>query len=771
VRTAGALATALLALALPAAFAQPDACSAGLEGAAAAAPLLVQPVVNGAEREGVAVRFLPPAGPLYVGEAELAEWGLALDKLTLQDSSGARWLCVEGLGLPYRLDPAQLTLRLDFPAQLHAGSRLSFTRDDTLPVTYMPGGFLNYDLRLDRGTGPASLSANWEVGAFSQLGVLTSSFLSGNQGRGTLRLDTTFRHDDPQRITSFVAGDTITRPGTYGAALRMAGLQYQRNFANAPLLVTYPQADVAGSATVPSTVDIFIGNAKAYSTPVKPGPFTLASLPVPVGAGNVRVVVRDVFGKETTAVVPYVRYDAMLKQGLHDFSYEAGALRRNYAVQGNDYRQWAAVATHRYGVTDRLTVEGRAEAMADRGNLGGVVQATLPVLGLVGVAAAASTGLGHGTLGKIFVQRNEPAWSLGLEAEQRSPDYVDIAYEPAQVRTLAVRQFSASARISERNWVNLLGLHTRDTTGEFNSATLGWTFSLTRSATLSANFSRFWGTQPASSVVSLTLALPLGERDFATATVERRSETAKPDVLLEVNRNLLETDSFGYHLLAGQQFGARRGEAGAFVQTGVGQFGVEVAQAPGARAARAYARGGIAAAGGTWRLSRYLDQSFAIVKVADLPGVRVYGNGQPVGATDGNGVAVIPRLSGFLPGTIAFEAEDVPLDGSFTTNQLPLKLASRMGAFVDMGVTRRISATLTLVKADGQPVPAGAVARVGESLEEFPVARRGRVYVSGLTRGRPNALRVQIGERACVATVALPAEFASGGTLGDFTCR
>jgi hypothetical protein len=43
--------------------------------------------------------------------------------------------------------------------------------------------------------------------------------------------------------------------------------------------------------------------------------------------------------------------------------------------------------------------------------------------------------------------------------------------------------------------------------------------------------------------------------------------------------------------------------------------------------------------------------------------------------------------------------------------------------------------------------------------------------VSGLTRGRPNALRVQIGERGCVATVALPAEFASGGTLGDFTCR
>ena len=118
----------------------------------------------------------------------------------------------------------------------------------------------------------------------------------------------------------------------------------------------------------------------------------MSNLPVPVGAGNVRVVVRDVFGKETTAVVPYVRYDSMLKKGLHDFSYEAGFLRRDYAVESNAYGDWAAVATHRYGVTDWLTLEGHAEGMADRGNLGGVVQVTMPVLGLVGVGGAASGG-------------------------------------------------------------------------------------------------------------------------------------------------------------------------------------------------------------------------------------------------------------------------------------------------------------------------------------------------------------------------------------------
>ena len=718
------------------------------------------------------MRYLAPGGPLYIGETELKQWGIAPEKLQLLSFSSARWLCVEALGLKYQLNTAQLTLALDFPSELYGGSTASYVVEDRVPVTYARGGFFNYDVRADRSAGVTSLGANWEIGAFARPGLLTSSFFTGDDGRGTIRLDTTFRRDDPERITSLVAGDTITRSGSYGAAVRIGGLQYQRNFGTAPLLITYPSADVSGTAVVPSTVDIFVGNARAYSTQVKPGPFSISNLPVPVGAGDVRVVVRDVFGKETTAVVPYVRYDSMLKAGLHDFSYEVGALRRDYAVTSNSYGDWAAVATHRYGVTDRLTLEGHAEAMADRGNVGGVVQVTMPVLGLVGIGGAVSSGLGNGHLGKAFFQRREPDWTLGAAIEQRSQDYVDIAFEQGQIRTLRVRQASASTRVGARHWLNALWLHTRDQTGEFNTATLGWSMSITRSVTLTANFTRFSGSaQPASNVFSLMLAGPLGERDFATASVERRSDAPKTDVLLGVSRNLLETDSFGYRVLAGEQSETRRLELGAFWQTGVGQYGIEAADAFGTRATRAYARGGVAAVNGEWRISRYLDQSFAVVKVADFPDVRVFANSQPVAKTDASGIAVIPRLTGFLPNVIAFDAEDVPLDGVFGENVKRVKIANRMGALVDMGVVRKLSATLTLLEPSGRPVPAGASAKIGAGDEEFPVARGGRVYVSGLERSKPNVLNVTIGGRSCRATVELPADFASGSVLGPFTCR
>jgi outer membrane usher protein len=751
--------------------AQTPECQDGVERASMLAPVLVQPTVNGEEREVIPVRFLAPGGPLYIGEAQLGEWGIKSERLSLRSFSDERWLCVEEIGLPYHLDPAQLTLALDFPPELYDGSRASFVMVDSLPVSYASGGFLNYDLRYDHTEGVTSLGANWEVGAFFRRGLLTSNFFSDDEDYETIRLDTALRRDDPERITSAVAGDTITRAGSYGATVRMGGLQYQRNFGTAPLLITYPSADVAGTAVVPSTVDIYINNAKAYSTQVKPGPFSMQNLPVPVGAGNVRVVVRDVFGKEATAVVPYVRYDSMLKEGLHDFSYEAGFLRNNYAVESNDYGDWAAVATHRYGVTDRVTLEGHAEGMADLGNLGGVVQVTMPVLGLVGLGGAVSTGDGTGSLYKVFFQRNERNWTVGAAAQQHSDNYMDVAFEPGQIRTLGIRQVSASVRIGALHWLNLLGLQTTDQTGDFKTATLGWTMSLPRSAALTTSLSHFWGSQPKSTAFLMTLVIPLGERDYATASIERRSDEPGTNLLLGVSRNLLENDSVGYRVLVGEQSEARRVELGAYGQTGVGQFGVEAVDAYDTSATRAFARGGIAAAGGEWRLSRYLDESFAIVKVADIPDVRIYASNQPVGKTDANGIAVVPRVPGFLPSTIAFEPEDIPLDGAFGQNVKQVKLAHRMGALVDMGVVRVLSATLTLMEPSGRPVPAGASARIGAAGEEFPVAKRGRVYVSGLDHARPTVLRVRIGERACSASIEVPDNFTSGGTLGAFTCQ
>ena len=61
----------------PVAHAQTAECHAGVERAATAPPLLVQPIVHGEQLEVAAVRYIEPSGPLYIDEPALAGWGIA----------------------------------------------------------------------------------------------------------------------------------------------------------------------------------------------------------------------------------------------------------------------------------------------------------------------------------------------------------------------------------------------------------------------------------------------------------------------------------------------------------------------------------------------------------------------------------------------------------------------------------------------------------------------------------------------------------------------
>ena len=702
----------------------------------------------------------------------MGEWGLAGANLPLYSIGGEQWFCIDGTGAGYRVDLATLTLTVDFSPEMFARRTESARGYPDVPVTYSNGSFLNYDLRSTYTTGTFANAANWEVGLFGRPGLLTSSFISSNDGRGTIRLDTQLRRDDPIAITSAIAGDVLTRPGPYGASVRIGGLQYARNFSNAPQLITYPGVNVEGTAVVPSTVDIFVNNARTHSAQVRPGPFSISNLPVPVGAGDVRLVVRDVFGQEQVVVTPFVRYETLLKPGLHDFSYEVGALRRNYTSLSDDYGPVAAVGTHRYGVTDRLTIAGHVEAMSDRGNVGGAVSATVPVMGLLTAAGAASTGIGTGWLAKLQFLRRERDWSAGGSVEKRSDKYIDIAYEPDQIRTLSVRQLTASARVTQNQWLSFLVLDNLDTSGRLKTSSLTWTVSLPHSINLSANLTRINGSLTAADTVfALALSMPFGSRDYAALTAEKRQSAREPDVLFTATRNLLETQSFGYRVVAGQQNESQRLEAGAYAQTGVGQFGIETSRVLESTTTRAYARGGIAAAGGEWSLSRYLDASFAMVKVGDFPNVEVTANSQPIGRTDKDGLVVIPRLTGFLTNRIAFDPEHISLEGNFEKPDTLVKIANRMGVVVDMGVKREISATLTLLRTDGSPMLAGATVRL-EGLEaEFPVASGGRTFVSGLQRGKMNHADVEAGDLRCRASFDVPAQFESGRNLGPFTCK
>ena len=177
------------------------------------------------------------------------------------------------------------------------------------------GGVVNYTIYGSSGGNKWSdiadfngVSALLESRVFGPLGVLSSSQVLSTSRLSefdTQRLDTTWSYSDEETLTSYRAGDLITGGLSWTRPTRLGGLQFRRNFDLRPDIVTMPMPEFAGSAAVPSTVDVYVNNIRRLSQDVPEGPFSITNLPVISGAGNARLVVRDALGRETVSETPF----------------------------------------------------------------------------------------------------------------------------------------------------------------------------------------------------------------------------------------------------------------------------------------------------------------------------------------------------------------------------------------------------------------------------------------------------------------------------------
>ena len=179
-----------------------------------------------------------------------------------------------------------------------------------------------------------------ELGGFHGSGNLVSSFRLQDltASPSVTRLDTTLSRDLPDSRSTVRLGDSIASGGALAPPVRFAGLQYATNFGTDPTFVTFPLPTIGGLARQDSVVDVFIDNVQREARSVPTGPFTLDSLPVVTGAGEVQLRVTDLLGREQLVTQSYYVSSRLLKQGLHDFGYQLGAERRDYGTR--ELRLW-----------------------------------------------------------------------------------------------------------------------------------------------------------------------------------------------------------------------------------------------------------------------------------------------------------------------------------------------------------------------------------------------------------------------------------------------
>ncbi|ESW98986.1 fimbrial biogenesis outer membrane usher protein [Mesorhizobium sp. LSJC268A00] len=611
------------------------------------------------------------------------------------------------------------------------------------------------------------VSGGFDARVFSPYGTLSQSFIAGySDGRlgGFTRLNTTWSYSDPDRLMTYRAGDFISGGLSWTRPVYLGGIQAQRNFHLRSDLVTLPLPSFGGTAAVPSTLEVYTQNVRTYSGDIQPGPFQVTNLPVFTGAGQAQVVDR-----KSTRLNSYAS-SMLLRQGLLDFSVEAGMARRNFGISSDDYdSRVMGVASARYGVTDRLTLEAHAEGGADLIN--GGIGAAFP-LGAYGAASLAVAGSHHdGRTGSLVDARAEfgyDGWAINARMQRSFGGFEDIASVTAQPVILDPDDFTRFSAGVPRARSEEHTSELKDAEGE-TSQIVGLSYSqeIFKRSTLYAT--AFADLDDGDSYgIFAGISIPFNDDVMASTGVEHGPDGL--NVVADLAKSeRAEDGSIGWRLRTSEGEVPNRSAAVSY-RASFARFEAGAQQFDKDFRVTGQMDGAIAVAGGGVFATNRIDDAFAVVDVG-TPDVEVLHQNRPVGRTDSKGRILVTGLNSYELNTVSIDPKNLPVDADVPATKETVVPADRNGVVLKFGVSEAAQAALvTLVDSSGTPLEAGLSGRVDGGTEDFVVGYDGQAYIKGL--GKQNSVQVERADGgSCRAEFPFEAARGRQVVIGNVVCQ
>jgi outer membrane usher protein len=649
------------------------------------------------------------------------------------------------------------------------------------------GALVNYAISVNVG-GPGSSEpgagfSTWiEPRIVGRFGTLSSGFVirAPPTGPSTVtRLDTVWSFSSVERLATYRVGDFISGGLPWTRPVRLGGVQIQRNFDLRPDLVTFPVPQLSGTAAVPSTVEVYINNIRRYSENVPAGPFEIVGLPFVTGAGQARIIVRDELGREQVSETPFYATPKLLAAGILDYSLELGFPRHDFGSASDGYRgQFMTSGTVRYGVSDRLTLEGHIEAGAALLNVG--VGAAFSV-GHRGVASLAIAGAGGGSSYGVQLAGavDLVLGSLRIHgAIQRTfGDYQDIASiaaggcppapAPCLADPLRARdQFVLSLPIRD----NVAALALSFTNVEFEGGDRSRLVGLTVSRSLARNgslFATMFADLADVSVFGVAAGFSLALGPDRHLSVNLDESPAGPSVATSLAWSTGD-DRFEWRLRDVE--GANRSrQATLFFEPDIARIQLGVGQTDGGFQGIARIEGAVVLAGGGFFMTAPIRDGFAVVDVG-VPGVPVLFENREAGETNRQGILLIPDVRSYRSNHIAIDPTALPIDTRVGRTDVTVVPANGGMVVAAFDVEERAMAALIVLHDErGDFVAVGSMGSLNGGREDFVVGYDGVAYLTRLAAANSIVVDLPDGHR-CQAEFAFAPE-AGAQTHIPVLCR
>ena len=599
-------------------------------------------------------------------------------------------------------------------------------------------GFLNYAVNYAT-EGPVGLFAE---SALSVRGALLYNTVSSHGSVATRGL-TSVTVDQRQQMRRWTLGDSLPFSGPLGGDASIGGITVAKEFGINPYFVRHPTLSLSTPIAVPSVMEVLVNGQVVSREQVAPGRLEIRNLPLTSGRNDAQVIIRDAFGVERELSSNYYLTTTTLAKGVQDYQYSVGFRRESLGTESWDYRAPVALARHRVGITDSVTAGGRMEMHPGHLYTGGPsLNLRLPV-GEVEAAASVSRTLGEwGTASVVGFNFSGRPVSAGRSVRVASRHYATLTPNPLNEDPATEANVFASASLGSPVSVTmqhtLIRLHqgiTRSRTGALS------TVHLARNVELNASVSRISDERVRGREVYAGITILLGRN--ATASVAHVRDTRGNRMSVDAQRSLPVGIGYGY------QVHAESGQGGntigvARYQGRYGRYELRQERLNGQSNTAVNVSGSLVGIGGGLYASRPVQDSFALVRIPGVEGVRAFASHQEVGRTGRSGDLLIPDLQPYYANILDVADGDIPLQYAVPDVGQTLALPYRGGAVALFGVQKVQRVVGTIVIADGAedriPSYGEITVTVKGGAVISPVGSSGRFYFEDLSSGTHRAV-------------------------------
>ncbi|NWK46904.1 fimbrial biogenesis outer membrane usher protein [Ralstonia pickettii] len=732
--------------------------------------IYLEAVINGASTQTIA-RFRLHDGRLSATVDELRAIGIRTDDLQ-PDAQGL--IALDGVpGLRYAYDARTQQAQFTLDDTRRVPNVLSFQTQARVAPTSGTGLVVNYDAYLQ----PTTLGAGGtSLGLFSEQRFFHPGGVLANSGVGTFdatthrytRLDTNWSHSDAERLTTLSLGDTVSASLTWSRSVRLGGIQWRRNFALRPDLVTYPLPVLGGSAAVPTAVDLYVNSVRQFTGQVGSGPFVLNNAPAITGAGQAVIVVKDALGRDVVTSVPLYVDTRLLSAGLFDYAIEAGFLRNNYGTRSFDYGSSPALSTSlRYGLAGTLTLEGHMEATRGVANAGTGALIRLGQGGVLSGAGAFSQGGGQtGAQGTLGYQYRTPGLNVDVLGTRTFGTYQDLASAAGSpfFRSLLRTTVSVPAGRSGSVAASYIGV-SDPLTGASRIVSLSYSTQLGRDFSIAASAYQDLAERRARGVL-MTITMALGSNTSTAASVG--IDRGRASATVSAVRTPDYAGGLGWQLQANQSAGDRRSLAQLNYRGRYGDAFAAAQEINGQTSTALDLAGSLVFMDGTVLPGRRINDGFALVSTEGVPNVPVTYENRLMGRTNAGGHLLVPDLVSYENNHVAVDPLVLPVNAKLATSAVTIAPADRSGVLARFRIETFRGAQLRLVDAKGQPLPAGSTATLEQTQQRYPIGYDGLAFIDALQD--QNTLRVDDAGPPCTVQFAYPSGAGALPTLGPLRC-